>query len=87
MSKRNIELFIFDVFIAIVKIEKTASNFTNADDLKHDYLSWDSVVREFEIIGEASKYLIGSALLNQESQKVVDFVVKDLEYLKDANAK
>ena len=73
MSKRNVELFIFDILVAIVKIEKTVSHFANADDLKHDYLSWDSVIREFEIIGEATKHLIGYSILNKENQQIVDF--------------
>ena len=73
MSKREIELFIFDIFVAIIKIEKTVSHFDNADDLKHNYTSWDSVIREFEIIGEASKYLINDSVLDKEKQKVVDF--------------
>ncbi len=73
MSKRDIELFIFDVLVAIVKIEETVSHFTNADDLKHNYLSWDSVIREFEIIGEASKHLINNSILDKEKQHVVDF--------------
>ena len=55
MSERLIELFLFDVFIAIAKIEHTVSNFKNPDELKHHYLSWDSVIGEFEIIGEASR--------------------------------
>jgi uncharacterized protein with HEPN domain len=40
MSKRDLELFLFDILVAIAKIEKTVGNFTNADDLKYDYLSW-----------------------------------------------
>ena len=73
MSKRLIELFLFDIFIAITKIEQTVSSFKNPDDLKHHYLSWDSVIREFEIIGEASKHLLDSNLLGNEYRSVVDF--------------
>lgn len=73
MSERLIELFLFDIFIAITKIEQTVSNFENQDDLKHHYLSWDSVIREFEIIGEASKHLLESDLLGNEYRSVVDF--------------
>ena len=73
MSERLIELFLFDTFIAISKIEHTVSNFENPDDLKHHYLSWDSVIREFEIIGEASKHLLKSDLLGNEYRSVVDF--------------
>jgi uncharacterized protein with HEPN domain len=73
LSERLIELFLFDVFIAIAKIEHTVSNFKNPDELKHHYLSWDSVIREFEIIGEASKHLLKSDLLENEYRSVVDF--------------
>ena len=73
MSKRDLELFLFDILVAIAKIEKTVGNFTNADDLKYDYLSWDSVIREFQIIGEATKRLIGNSILAEESRQVVDF--------------
>jgi uncharacterized protein with HEPN domain len=70
---RNIELFILDIYIAILKIKHTSNNFTNVQDLLYDYRSWDSVIREFEIIGEASKYLLKGTLLTQEYQEVVDF--------------
>ena len=39
----------------------------------HDFTSWDSVIREFEIIGEASKYLLRDSLLSKHYQEVVDF--------------
>ena len=70
---RSIELFIFDIYIAIQKIKKTSSGFNNAQDLLHDFTSWDSTIREFEIIGEASKYLLKDALLSKQYQEVVDF--------------
>ena len=73
MSKREVELFIFDVYIAIVKIEYVSNEFTNIQDLLHDFKSWDTVIREFEIIGEASKHLIRDDLLEQKFQVVVDF--------------
>ena len=56
MSKRQIELFVFDIFIAILKIEQTLEKCNNPQDLVYSYIDWDSVIREFEIIGEASKY-------------------------------
>lgn len=36
-------------------------------------MAWDSVIREFEIIGEASKYLLRDKLLESQYQEVVDF--------------
>jgi len=44
MSKRQIEFFVFDIFIAILKIEKTSSKFTNPQDLLHSYTDWDNEV-------------------------------------------
>ena len=73
MSKRDPGLFLFDTFIAITKIEHTVSNFNTPDDLKHDYLSWDSVMREYTIIGEATKHLISNDLLDKDKQRIVDF--------------
>ena len=73
MSKRQIELFIFDIFIAVLKIEHTSAKFKNSQDLLHSYTDWDSVIREFEIIGEASKHLIKASILGKEYRFVVDF--------------
>ena len=70
---RNIELFIFDIFIAIQKIKKVSSKFDNVNDLLHSFTDWDSVIREFKIIGEASKYLLRDKLLTKDYQIVVDF--------------
>ena len=70
---RKIEMFIFDIYIAILKIKKVVSEFNNVQDLLYDFTKWDSVIREFEIIGEASKYLLKSSLLNKDYQVVVDF--------------
>jgi len=70
---RNVELFIFDIYVAIQKIKKVSSSFENVQDLLHNFISWDSVIREFEIIGEASKYLLRDDLLSKHYQEVVDF--------------
>jgi uncharacterized protein with HEPN domain len=70
---RVTEMFVFDIYIASLKIGKVVSEFDNAQDLLHDFRSWDSVIREFEIIGEASKYLLKADLLDKEYQQVVDF--------------
>ncbi len=73
MSKREVEFFVFDIFVAIVKIENTVSKFSHAQDLLYSYTDWDSVIREFEIIGEASKYLLKENLITKTYQPVVDF--------------
>lgn len=73
MSKRVIELFLFDAFVAILKIEKTIERFTNSQELLYDFNAWDSVIREFEIIGEATKHLINNQVIPSDLQVVVDF--------------
>ncbi len=66
-------MFIFDIYVAGLKIKDVVSDFDNAQALLHDFRSWDSVIREFEIIGEASKYLLKANLLDRQYQQVVDF--------------
>jgi uncharacterized protein with HEPN domain len=75
MSKksRDIELFLFDIYVAILKIEDIRQEFEDADELLYDYRAWDSIIREFTIIGEASKHLINKKLLKDEHKIVVDF--------------
>jgi uncharacterized protein with HEPN domain len=70
---RGTELFILDIYIAILKIKKVASKFDNVQNLLHSFTDWDSVIREFEIIGEASKYLIRDKLITKDYQIIVDF--------------
>ena len=72
-TDRVTEMFIFDIYIAGLKIKDVVSDFDNAQALLHDFRSWDSVIREFEIIGEASKYLLKANLLDRQYQQVVDF--------------
>lgn len=73
MSKRSIDFFVLDIFVAILKIEQTVSKFDSSQDLLHSYTNWDSIIREFEIIGEASKYLLKEGVLPNEERAVVDF--------------
>ena len=72
-TNRKIELFIFDIYIAIQKIKYVASKFDNAEQLLYDFISWDSVIREFTIIGEASRYLLQNRLVEKEYRRIVDF--------------
>ncbi len=73
MSSRVYELFLFDIFIAISKIEIVSSNFNDANELLHDFVSWDSIIREFEIIGEATNIAIKNDLIDNKYRIVVDF--------------
>ena len=70
---RPVEMFVFDIYIAILKIEDTSSKFDNVQDLLYSYVHWDSVIREFEILGEASKYLLKDELFSKKYQVLVDF--------------
>ena len=58
MSTRVNELFFFDIYIAILKIKQVVKKFNNSQELLNDYVCWDSIVREFEILGEATSQLI-----------------------------
>jgi len=74
MSKRDISLYIIDIFIAINKIQRYTKKFTNSDDFKWSELEWDATIRELEIIGEATNTLIKSEILeNKKYRKIVDF--------------
>jgi uncharacterized protein with HEPN domain len=73
MSNRIVEMFVFDIFIAILKIEDIIKDFDSADELLHSYRDWDSVIREYEIIGEATKYLLNENLIDMEYRKIVNF--------------
>ena len=73
MSKRLPELFLFDIFIATLKIDRVASAFQSAQQLKYDFMAWDSVIREFEVIGEGMKRLIENGYFTNEHRPVVDF--------------
>jgi len=73
MSKRKFELFLFDILIAIEKIKKVSQKFNSANDLLYSFIEWDSVIREFEIIGEATKILINEKFLPNEYRIIVDF--------------
>jgi uncharacterized protein with HEPN domain len=72
-KSRDLELFLFDIYVAILKIEEIRQEFKNADELLYDFRSWDSIIREFTIIGEASKHLVNKKLLKDEYKIVVDF--------------
>ena len=63
-KKRDVELFIVDIFIAIYKIKAYSSTFSSPEELLNDSLYWDATIRQLEIIGEAIKNL----LFNEEFQ-------------------
>jgi uncharacterized protein with HEPN domain len=71
MSKRLYELFLFDILIAILKIENVVARFDKPEKFKYDFVAWDSVIREFEIIGEATKILINMKILDEDNRKIL----------------
>lgn len=73
MSKREIEFYIVDIFIAIDKIKRYSKRFANAQDLLHSDLEWDAIMRELEIVGEATNNLLKSDVLDKEHRIIVDF--------------
>ena len=57
-KKRDISLFIVDIFIAIAKINEYIEPFDNEDDLRYSSLHWDATIRQLEVIGEALNNLL-----------------------------
>jgi len=56
MFKREWKLFVEDILESVEKIEEYVKDMT-LDDFKQDRKTIDAVVRNFEIIGEASRYI------------------------------
>jgi uncharacterized protein with HEPN domain len=73
MSSRDIELYIVDILIAIDKISRYIHNTNNASEFVCNEIIWDATIRELEVIGEATKYLLNANLLEQSYRRVVDF--------------
>ena len=73
MSKRINELFLFDIYISIEKILYHSSKFNNGEELQYSYVDWDVIIREFEIIGEATNNLIKSGYFTNDKRAIVDF--------------
>ena len=76
-KKRDIELFIVDVFVAIQKIKEYTKTFDNPNDFQHSSLHWDATIRQLEIIGEALNKLLEDDKFNSASpsyfRKIVNF--------------
>ena len=72
---REGELFLFDILIAVEKIKNITKDYEKADDLLFNYRDWDSVIREFEIIGEDMKKCIELGIFEEDKdkRKVIDF--------------
>lgn len=75
MFKRKNSIFLVDILVCILKIENTVKtfDFKRSDELYENYLAWDSIIREFEIIGEAMNKLIKEKIFGEDKRVVVDF--------------
>jgi uncharacterized protein with HEPN domain len=76
-KKRDLELFIVDVFVAIQKIKEYTKPFDNSSDFQHSSLHWDATIRQLETIGVALNKLLEdnkfSSLAPDYFRKVVNF--------------
>ena len=76
-TKRNIELFIVDIYVAIRKIETYVSSFKETEEFRHNSIHWDATIRQLEVIGEALNCLLDDpyfeALSPRYFRKIVNF--------------
>jgi len=70
---RQIEFYIVDILIASDKIKRYTKPFVSAEAFLHSELEWDAVIRELEIIGEATNKLLKMGVLDSEYRMIVDF--------------
>ena len=70
---RAIEFYVVDILIATDKIKRYTVTFDNAQSFLHSELEWDAVIRELEIIGEATKNLLKYNFIDTKYQSIVDF--------------
>ena len=76
-KQRDIELFIVDIFVAIVKIKEYVAPFAYEDEFHYSSLHWDASIRQLEIIGEALNNLLEDEYFASVSpkyfRKIVNF--------------
>ena len=74
MSKRSLEFYIVDILKASFLIGFYTDTFQSGDELLNNHLHWDATIREFEILGEATKKLIQLGFFDDDLHRmVVDF--------------
>ena len=77
MSKRFVEFYIVDVLTAVERIKRYVSGFKDATQFVGDEKSFDAVIRELEVTGEAIKHILDSDeirhLIKPEWRIIVDF--------------
>lgn len=70
---RSVEFYLVDILIAADKVKRYTLTFNDAQSFLHSELEWDAVIRELEIIGEATKNLLKYNLIDTQYQSIVDF--------------
>ena len=70
---RAIEFYLLDILIAVDKVKRYTRNFDNAQSFLYSELEWDAVIRELEIVGEATKNLLKQNCIDSQYQIIVDF--------------
>lgn len=73
MSNRDITFYIVDIFVAIDKVDRYTKDFNSGTELLHSEMHWDATIRELEIIGEATKYLLEGEIIDKQYRRIVDF--------------
>lgn len=73
MSNIEPEFYLIDIFVASNKIFRYVKEIANADKLRWNELVWDGVIRELEIVGEATNNLLKFNLVDKKHRIIVDF--------------
>jgi hypothetical protein len=47
MFNRISELFLFDIYVAILIIEEVVNRFDDAGQLRYDFMAWNKLRRDF----------------------------------------
>lgn len=77
MPKRIVEYFIIDILLAIHGIKRTSANMKTVQSFERNYVAYNAIMHELEVIGEAMKYVLSSKELKPhlkaEWKKIVAF--------------
>lgn len=73
MSKRDITLYIIDIFIAANKLTRYTIKFINSEEFLHSEIEWDATIRELQLIGDAINALLQEEILDSSYRRIVDF--------------
>ena len=73
MPKRELALYVVDIFIAASKVKRYTKDFKSAEAFLLNDLHWDATMRELQIIGEATTMLIKYDFVDDNFREIVDF--------------